>query len=79
MKRITIKEAADFMGYVKVRGLWYDCFYVHMWDCYGDEDFGKPLYIGDGDYADHKPLTGKQVVQEYKEYIEKFPEDAKND
>ena len=76
MSKITVKEAAEFMGFTRVGHRWYCDNYLSMWDHFGVEDFGSPLYIGDGDYADNKAYTGKEVIEEYEKWKAEFPEEV---
>jgi hypothetical protein len=74
MKKPTIKEAVEFFGLVKVGRYYFDPIYA---DGYmGIEPFGvEQVYLTDGVYADSEPSTGKEVLEQYIEYMKENPEE----
>jgi hypothetical protein len=74
MKKATIKEAVEFYGLVKVGRYYFDPIYA---DNYMDiQPFGiEQVYLTDGVYADNEPSTGKEVLEQYIEYMEENPEE----
>ena len=74
MSKVTIEIAAKELGFVKVKGRWYTEFYLDMLDCTPYE-LGAEVYISDGETIQESGLTTKEVIQEYKDYVE----DMKNE
>ncbi len=78
MKKITVAQAAEFLGFEKVGRFYYDHMYVQGYVGYDDGvPFGyEQVYISDGEYADSTAYTSKQILKMYEEYIEENPEEA---
>ena len=72
MKKVTIKEAAECLGLIKVGTRYFDEMYVDGFVGYSGLPFGvEPVYLSDGVYLDPGNFTGKEVLEKYKEYISK--------
>ena len=77
MKKITVKEAAAYVGLVKVGRFYYDSLYVEGYVGYSDLPFGEePVYLSDGIYADSTAYTGKEVLEMYYDCKEEDSEEA---
>jgi hypothetical protein len=76
MKKHTIKEAAEFLGYVKKGRLYYDYLYVQGY--MGFEPYGvEEVYLTDGIYADKEGIPGKKVLTNYLECLKELQKEAK--
>lgn len=77
MKKVTVKEAAEYLGLVKVGRRYFGSLYVDGYMGYSDLPFGvEPVYLSDGVYADPGNLTGKEVLELYKECYSEDEEEA---
>ncbi len=76
MKKVTIKEAAEYLGLVKVGRRYFSELYVDGYMGYSALPFGvEPVYLSDGVYADPGNLTGKEVLELYKEVTDGVAEE----
>jgi len=76
MNKHTIKEAAEFLGYVKKGRFYYNYLYVEGY--MGFEPYGvEEVYLTDGIYADKKGITGKEVLDYYLEVLKELQNEAK--
>ena len=77
MKKVTVKEAAEYVGLVKVGRFYYDALYVQGWVGYIDAPFGyEQVYLSDGVYADSTAYTGKEVLEMYEDCKEEDEKEA---
>ena len=74
MKKPTIKEAAEVLGYKKMGRYYYDFLYEQGY--VGVAPYGvEEVYITDGIYANNKGYTGKEVLEMYIKCMEENPEE----
>jgi len=75
MKKITVTQAAEFMGLEKKGRYYYDHLYIDGYMAilpFGQE----PVYIAEDVFADSEGYTGKQVLKLYNDYVAENTEEA---
>ena len=77
MKKVTVEEAAEFLGFEKVGRFYYCILYANGYNGYSGLPFGlETVYLGDDEWADPSAYTRKQILMKYEEFITENPEDA---
>jgi len=74
-KKITAQEAAEFMGYKKVGRYYFDYLYLIALDYNDDCRLGAPCYDSEGDWHNNKRYKGKEVIQQYTDYMKSVGEE----
>jgi hypothetical protein len=67
--KVSVKTAADEMNYSKRNYLWWSDLYLHLLDD-ANQELGTNVYLGDGVMIAEKGVTGKKLVQIYKDNLE---------